>query len=165
MLLLPGTPPHTRVFHRASLAETSCVPVLPCASVAMCFFLVLGFILGCFDHPIKSVEAGGDCTTCTCTWRTHSLDVSSCTIRSSSVWSVMLSVSQNVSLLRGARAHTHTQNQRFPEMRAAHVITNNWKIPLECPQSTWEELKDASESVVWKGRKSRMVNRKAWFVA
>lgn len=66
-----------------------------------------------------------------------------------------------------ARTHTntHTQNQRFPEMRAAHVITNNWKIPLECPRSTWEELKDASESVVWKGRKSRMVNRKAWFVA
>lgn len=61
--------------------------------------------------------------------------------------------------------HTHTQNQRFPEMRAAHVITNNWKIPLECPRSTWEELKDASESVVWKGRKSRMVNRKTWFVA
>lgn len=55
----------------------------------------------------------------------------------------------------------HTQHQRFSErrVRVAHAMTNNWKIPLECLWSTWEELKDALKSVVWKGWK-RVVNRK-----
>lgn len=61
--------------------------------------------------------------------------------------------------------HTHTQHQRFSEMRVAHAMTNNWKIPLECLWLTWEELKDALKSVVWKGWKNRMVNRKVWLVA
>lgn len=65
------------------------------------------------------------------------------------------------------RAHTHTQHQRFSEMRVrvAHAMINNLKIPLECLWSTWEKLKDALKSVVWKGWKNRAVNRKDWFVA